>query len=207
MNHREIFTPQYTEKSGPGSTIENSAPYREFLEEFIREHAIQHILDLGCGDMEIMSNVDLRLRRSDGSFHQVQYVGVDVIKERVARNRREHFTQLHMHFVEANVFDWLEANDSFSDLLIIKDVLQHWSNAEVMRFLELTLGRFEHMLIVNCNYGETVNRDIATGDWRALDVLAPPFGVPGKIVLRYGTVETGGIKDVVHVYTDLCTAD
>lgn len=204
MSHRQIFTPQYTERSGPGSTLANSKTYRLFLEEFIREHAIQSILDLGCGDFEIMSNVDLRLRRNDGTFVPVYYTGVDVIDERIERNEALALRQKKegiMHFICDDVLTYLKSTwHQHHDLVIVKDVLQHWCNREIFEFFTLALGRWPHLMIVNCNYGETVNRDIATGDWRALDLRADPFNLKADVLLRYGTPETGGIKDVLHFY-------
>lgn len=211
MNHERIFTPQYTHASGPGSTFENSAPYRAFLEEFIREHSIQTILDLGCGDAEIMSNVDLRLRRNDGSFMDVQYLGVDVIPERIHLNREKHGTvRTNMHFVQQDLREFLveDRRDLKTmlepDLVICKDVLQHWSNDEIDQFLKLTIGWYPFMLVTNCNYDPpaiwpSVNTDIQTGDWRPLDIMKSPFNVRGEVALRYGTRSTGGIKDVVLI--------
>jgi SAM-dependent methyltransferase len=199
MSHREIFSSQFTYKAGPGSTRENSASYRDFLERFIQDNAITSILDLGCGDMEIMGNVDLRLRRADGEgFDFVQYVGVDVIEERIQKNNELSRVARHMNFVTADIRSFVKIYYADQDLVIVKDVLQHWSHVEICDFLEHTLGRYKRMLITNCNYGPTVNTNIETGDWRALDLTLPPYEI-GSVLLRYGSIETGGIKDVVLV--------
>jgi hypothetical protein len=187
--HTQIFTPQYTESSGPGSTVEYSAPYREFLEKFIRDHEIETILDLGCGDMNVMGNVDLRLRYRDGSFAPVEYIGFDVIDERIERNRKKYKRPQYRFYCEdLRDFDpWLI---KWADLVIVKDVLQHWSTDEVIDFLGNC--QFRRMLVTNCNYGPTVNTDIETGGWRALDLTAPPFEI-GRVVFKWET------KDVVLI--------
>lgn len=199
-SHRDIFTPQYAHVSGPGSTLENSQPYRDFLEAFIQEHDVTSILDLGCGDMEIMSNVDLRLKRADGDgFDQVSYLGVDVIEDRVEANKDRFRARPELNFVTADLRSFMKIYYAADvDLVIVKDVLQHWEHVEICDFLEQALGRYKRMLITNCNYGPTVNTEIETGDWRALDLTIPPYDV-GKVIFRYGTVETGGIKDVVLI--------
>lgn len=181
-DHEAIFTRQYTDRSGPGSTAEFTAPYRAFLEGFIREHRIGSIVDLGCGDLEVMSRVDL---------HGVRYRGVDVIKERIARNARKH---RHFRFEQRDIqrYEWPR-----SDLVICKDVIQHWSTDEIHGWLELVRSvakTFRFMLVTNCNYGATVNTDIQSGGWRAIDLTAPPFSI-GEVVFSWGTPN----KDVVLI--------
>lgn len=204
-DHRDIFTPQYVNASGPGSTLANSQPYRDFLEAFIQENSITSILDLGCGDVEIMSNIDLRIRRigpwppESPGFDPISYLGVDVIEERIERNKDKFRARPEMNFVTADLRAFMRIYYAVDiDLVIVKDVLQHWQHVEICDFLEHALGRYKRMLITNCNYGPTVNTEIETGDWRALDLTIPPYEV-GNVIFRYGTETTGGIKDVVLI--------
>lgn len=188
-NHRAIFAPQYTERSGPGSTAEASAPYRAFLERFIRENGIRSIVDLACGDFEIMSLVDRQ---------GADYLGVDVIPERIARDQAK-AVERPQEPPAAFVCEDIQAFPiPACDLLLVKDVLQHWSTFDVAAFLRrLREAPFRYALITNCNYGPTVNTDIATGGWRALDVTAPPFGI-GEIVFHWETPKD--IKDTVLLF-------
>ena len=176
IDHKKIFTPQYESYSGPGSTELFSRPYRSFLEEFIKTHKIASILDLGCGDMEIMSRVNL---------HDARYIGIDCIEERTQRNRL-----LHPHFV----FQTCDLREVFptSDLVICKDVIQHWSTNEILVWLsQLVACNFKYALITNCAYGD-MNADITTGGWRAIDLTKPPFSL-GEIVFSWGSPN----KDVI----------
>lgn len=185
-DHQTIFTPQYRDASGPGSTRSITRPYRRFLESFIKDHRLKTILDLGCGDMEVMSRVDLR---------KAKYLGVDVISERVARNAKKH-PDLKFKRGDARTF----SVDGF-DLVIIKDVLQHWSNDEVKVWIDRFLASSAKMaLVTNCNYGPTVNTNIPTGTWRALDLTKPPFSV-GSVVFRWSMPRGPFIddKDVVLI--------
>lgn len=182
-DHERIFAPQYVERSGPGSTVEFSAPYREFLRNFIRDNKIHSIVDLGCGDMTVMSNVDM---------NGAQYLGLDVIPERIERNRVKcapsapGFAQ--MTFERRDIH---KGPFPAADLFICKDVVQHWSNADIEGWLaDLRRAHFRFALVTNCNYGPTVNTDIATGGWRAIDLTKPPFSV-GEVVFCWGN------KDVV----------
>lgn len=176
MSHKEIFTPQYVDKSGPGSTEEFSAPYRVFLEHFIEEHEIRSITDLGCGDMEIMSRVDMG---------RASYVGIDVIEERIRRNRIK-FPHLRFHVGDLREFE------PASDLVLCKDVIQHWATGEILVWLgKLVTCPFRYALITNCNYTPdppwpAVNADIDTGGWRPIDLTAKPFSL-GRVVFAWGS--------------------
>ena len=190
--HAAIFAVQYTEASGPGSALSVTVPYRAFLEEFIRERGVASIVDLGCGDLEIMSHVDLAGAR---------YLGVDVIAERVRRNGKKLEGRPQFTFNVGDARALPMGNLANFDLLIIKDVLQHWTNTEVAAWLarwQFAVQGPRYALVTNCNYGPTVNRDVAAGGWRAIDLTRAPFGV-GKVVLRWALPRGPHVdyKDVV----------
>lgn len=178
MTHEKIFTPQYTDRSGPGSTVEFSAPYRSFVERFIIENRIKSVYDLGCGDGVVASNID---------YHGALYLGIDCIAERVERNR-----MLYGHIGQFECRDLRSAHPR-SDLVLVKDVIQHWTTDEIIAWLaHMRRCAFRYALITNCTYGETVNTDVETGGWRAIDLTKPPFGV-GQVVFQWGEPN----KDVV----------
>ena len=190
--HAAIFAVQYTEASGPGSALSVTVPYRAFLEEFIRERGVASIVDLGCGDLGIMSHVDLAGAR---------YLGVDVIAERVRRNGKKLEGRPQFTFNVGDARALPMGNLANFDLLIIKDVLQHWTNTEVAAWLarwQFAVQGPRYALVTNCNYGPTVNRDVAAGGWRAIDLTRAPFGV-GKVVLRWALPRGPHVdyKDVV----------
>lgn len=173
MNHEQIFTPQYKDKSGPGSTFEFSAPYREFVERFILEHDITSVLDLGCGDGVVASHLNL---------YGASYLGVDCIPERVEHNRRL-WGHLGLDFIHDDARTFAPQ----ADLVLIKDVIQHWSNVEIhdwLAYLKSLHYPFKFMLVTNCSYGD-VNIDCVTGSWRAVDLSVEPFNI-GRVVFSWG---------------------
>lgn len=177
-DHRLIFTPQYIEKSGPGSTVAFSEPYRWFVERFLREHPeIKTVIDLGCGDAVVASHINWQGR---------SYVGLDIIEDRIRLNR-ERYPSLSFACADIRY----ERPDC--DLVIVKDVIQHWSNLEVQEWLwHFQRSPFRWALVTNCTYGASVNVDTASGDWRALDLTKAPFSV-GERVFSWGIPN----KDVV----------
>jgi hypothetical protein len=71
-----------------------------------------------------------------------------------------------------------------ADLVIMKDVLQHWPNADIKAF-RLRLALYPHVLITNCCDPFRTNEDIEFGWARALDLSAPPFSWPVREMFRW----------------------
>src|SRR5207302_753558 len=115
------------------------------------------VVDFGCGDWQFSQLID---------WSATQYLGCDIVPSVVAENRRR-FERPNVKFVELSG-DHVDLPTA--DLLIVKDVLQHWSNDAVLGFVP-TLKRYRHVLVTNCVHplgGETVNTDIPDGGFRPL---------------------------------------
>ena len=151
--------------SGPGSEPDYTAGYRAFLATFLRENNIRSVLDLGCGNWRSTQLID---------WTGINYFGIDFIHKIVARNRRIHGTA-NIKFAQGDVraFDIPTV-----DLVIAKDVLQHWPTAEVVSFLgRLRESSAQMALLVNCANDDEQprNRDIALGLFRPIHLNDPPF--------------------------------
>jgi hypothetical protein len=149
--------------SGVGSTREITREYRAFLEDFIKSHDIKSIVDAGSGDWEFSSAVD---------WNHARYLGVDVSDTVVDAVKRKYANER----VKFQVGDVTQSLPS-ADLLICKDVLQHLSFAQVKSFIKNNLkkGKYKWALITNDRGPE--NRDIKAGDFRPINLSAPPFSV------------------------------
>lgn len=172
MSATDVFSDVYERDlwnggSGPGSAPENTVEYRRFLQEFLDgfDYPVK-VVDLGCGDWRIGELMD---------WSGVDYVGVDVVPEVIEANRRRD-TPDNVSFVclDALVDDLPEG-----DVLIVKDVLQHWPNADVVRLLDAAEERFTFTVVTNDvsskSHPAKVNSDIALGDWRPVDIERAPF--------------------------------
>lgn len=71
-----------------------------------------------------------------------------------------------------------------ADLVLIKDVFQHWPIADI-QVLQPRFAAYPHVLITNSCTGVGTNSDIPAGGFRSLDLAAPPFGWPVRPVLRW----------------------
>jgi SAM-dependent methyltransferase len=191
-NLEDVFTDVYTQGkwgrpwySGDGSTVSNAAPYVQFLEQFLKEHDIHSVADVGCGDWQFSRHID---------WSGVSYTGYDVTPGIVERNQA--FASKSIQFVCA---DACKTQIAGADLLVCKDVLQHLSYEQVHNFLK-NLGNFRYCLItndINPRQGTTINRDISDGGYRELDLRAPPFNLQAKEVLRFRC--HGNLKQVLLI--------
>jgi SAM-dependent methyltransferase len=165
--------------SGSGSTPTHAEVYAEAIRAFITEHAITSVVDLGCGDFEVA-----RRFLSPG----LRYVGVDIVPELVARNRR-HFGSETVRF---EALDILTEPLPERELCLIRQVLQHLSNAEIATALGRLSGfRFaivtEHLpapsRIRAKNLDKPHGPDIRVPLGSGVFLDAPPFSVKGAEVL------------------------
>jgi SAM-dependent methyltransferase len=172
--------------SGFGSTLEFTKPYRAFLQDFMARHAIRSVVDAGCGAWESAQAIDWR---------GIDYLGIDIV-EPVIKANQERFGAANIRFAVA---DMVRDELPPADLLIVKDVLQHLSNADITRFLA-QLPRYRHVLLVNDVHPASLTAqtgDIRSGEYRQIDPTQPPHSVAGTKVFawHYG----GYSKLVVHV--------
>jgi len=102
--------------------------------EFMKNRGIESIADLGCGDFQVGQRITSRC--------DVKYVGVDIVQAMVARNQIS-FGNDRISFLCADL-----AVDPLpdADLCLIRQVLQHLSNAEIHAVLE-NISHYKYALI------------------------------------------------------------
>lgn len=168
--------------SGAGSLPENVGPYLRAVSEYIRANAIRSVVDLGCGDFRASGALDLG---------GASYLGVDIVSRLIEHNARR-FGSDRVRFARLDFGrDPLPA----ADLCLIKQVLQHWSNADILALLP-RLDVYEHVLILDGWLAASAtpgrNLDIPTGRRSrpgGLYLEAPPFDWPVDVLRSYRSVE------------------
>ena len=176
--NRGIFASIYANRSwsfgsGHGSLPAVTRSYRRYLQAFIDRPEIRRVVDLGCGDWQFSRYMD---------FSGVDYLGLEVVPELVAANTRAFGrTNIRFDYAPAAFADLPPA-----DLLIAKDVLQHWPNRDIAAFLETAPAKYRYLLLTNCvRPGRHRNTDIPLGSFRPLDLREAPFGVRAERVHRF----------------------
>ena len=123
---REATDVRYT--SGPGSAPEVSRNYEDFMVGLIeRRPEVRTLVDIGCGDFQVSGRILARLTRP------MCYVGCDIAANVVAFNQERHGR-------EGVVFRTLDASSAMppaGDLVMVREVFQHLSNATILQ----TIGR------------------------------------------------------------------
>jgi SAM-dependent methyltransferase len=154
--------------SGEGSHAEATAAYRRVLQAVLGASDVTTVVDAGCGDWQFSQLVD---------WSGVRYVGVDIVPDVVEANAAA-FGSEAVSFVAADVRTEMLPG---ADLLVCKDVLQHWDLASIDGFVARNLGRYRYALITNDVASVHIddamlNAEIAIGGWRPLDLERAPFG-------------------------------
>lgn len=171
---------EYRGSSGPGSSVEYNVEYIAFLRKFISDNDIKSVVDVGCGDWRIGEAL------FDGL--DLEYTGYDVYGDLVAHLNKKHggpkrsFIKLDSSTDKESVKD--------ADLLVCKDVLQHWDDQSVVDFIEWVTksGKFKYALITNCRGGSIQGH---IGGHRGLDASHALIANKGfSKVFQYNSKET-----------------
>lgn len=151
--------------SGRGSDKECTDKYRSLLYEILKEYNIKSIIDYGCGDWKMLSSF---------KFDENQtYVGYDIVELVIEANKRK-FSSKNIKFYKINN----SLDELFpADIIMIKDVFQHWNNRNILNFIKHILPKYKYSLITNTyNYTQN-NKDIEIGKCRSLDLEDYPFNM------------------------------
>jgi O-methyltransferase domain len=175
--------------SGAGSRGEAAETYVNRMAELLKRHVVEigrpiTVVDLGCGDFQIGRALTAKLP-------DLNYLGCDIVPEIIAYNTKMYagsrikFRQLDM------VADSLPEGDVY----LVRQVLQHLSNADIVSFL----GH------VNCKYlyvteghpaervgpanpdhvaGASVRFDYCSGVGRGVELDQPPYGLTTREIFR-----------------------
>ena len=173
--------------SGTGSTRAYADKYAEVVRSFISEHQIKRVVDLGCGDFRVASKF---------VSPELDYTGCDVVPGLIAHLEKT-YGGPKTRFKCLNI-----AEDELPDgeVCLIRQVLQHLSNAEISAILNAA-AKFEY-LIVTEHYPHpdrtfTPNLDIPHGpEMRlhfdsAVALDEPPFSLENVSVLLDVEAEEG----------------
>jgi 2-polyprenyl-3-methyl-5-hydroxy-6-metoxy-1,4-benzoquinol methylase len=170
----EIYaTNEWGVGSGEGLIYRNAKGYAKFLEKFLRRHNIKSVVDLGCGDWQFSQFIN---------WQEARYQGFDIVRPIIKVNR----TQFSSSDIEFYTYSGEPVALPGGDLLIAKDVLQHWSNDFIQTFF-LEAHRYKYVLVTNCinPAGITINSDIKNSDFRYLDIRLSPFNMAAKEVYSF----------------------
>ena len=179
--------------SGAGShQAELLEPYVDAVSSFLNSFETPlTVCDLGCGDF----NVGKQL-----VAHTKKYLGVDIVPKLIARNQSTFKADnLEFRCLDIAVDEWPAA-----DCVLLRQVLQHLSNAEVQRIVS-KLANYPYVIVTEHlpQGGFTPNKDILSGQGirlkvqSGIDLLAPPFNLQVKDSRQLLAVDLNNGKGVI----------
>lgn len=155
--------------SGPGSTRERAATFLPDLIELVRSLGVRTLLDVPCGDFNWAEPL------ADAVEH---YVGVDVVPALIGVARRR--SSPRRRFL---CRDMVRQRLPRADLVLCRDGLVHLTEADVFAALENLRRTGADYLLATTFLDDRSNPDIATGEWRPLNMERPPFRFPAPLAL------------------------
>lgn len=181
--------------SGSGSHDEKIiVPYINTLISLLENNNIRNIVDLGCGDFWIMRHVLGTLSKNNYNFF---YTGIDVVENLVNYNANR-FKHPNIRFLCMDA----AADDAplpDGEILIIRQVLQHLSNADIKKILSKA-AKFKFLFITEhilesadaiYNVDKNTSGGIRLGNKSGIYLEHAPFGFK-NIVHLLKVPEYGG---------------
>jgi len=184
---RHYYTTNYwrtTEsRSGPGSTLDETSVVREVLPILCREFAIASILDLPCGDLNWMQQIDLA---------GTKYIGGDIVPQMIIANR-EKFADSDRDFI---LIDIVRQVPPRADLVLCRDLLVHLTFDDIKSALG-NLRRSGARWLLTTTFEDRDRNDELHSDWRTLNFRLPPFSFPPpvRLINENCSLEKGQYKD------------
>lgn len=159
--------------SGDGSTEYHALLYANAVKTFIKERRITSVADLGCGDFVVGSKLHME---------KLKYIGVDIVDDLIKRNQEQYGTA----DIKFLCLDIISDELPDAELCLIRQVLQHLSNSQIISILQKT-KKYKYILITehypNPSVNFSPNKDKSHGpDTRIYDnsgvcLDLPPFNM------------------------------
>ena len=182
--------------SGEGShNQEIVVPYINIVTSFLISFRTKLIvLDLGCGDFNIGKQLT--------SYAQ-KYNAIDIVKDLISYNK-ENYKAANLEFM---CLDIAEEKLPQADCVIVRQVLQHISNAEVKKVVE-KLYNYKYVILTEHlpNGSFTPNKDIISGQGirlkkrSGINLLEKPFNLKVKDKKELLSIELENNKGVIKTF-------
>lgn len=152
--------------SGPGSTLNQTIALREGLQKLLAEYEIKSMLDIPCGDVNWVKQLDLK---------GVHYCGADIVEEIIISNTQQYagdkFAFMHLDIITDDL--------PYADLVMTRDCLVHLTFSQIKQaIVNVCRSGSKYLLMTTFDFSGRVNTDIQTGNWRPLNMCNTPFCLP-----------------------------
>jgi len=156
--------------SGPGSTRDRAASFLPALIDLVRTLRVAALLDAPCGDFNWAEPLSDSVER---------YIGIDVVPALIKANRRQWSSDRRRFLCR----DFVRQRLPSADLVLCRDALVHLSERDIFSAVDNLRRSGAEYLIATTFVDDRSNPDIATGEWRPLNLQRPPFSFPPPLAL------------------------
>jgi len=151
----------FESKSGKGSELRFTDGIIKSIPNIIKDHSINSILDLPCGDYNYMKEVDLAC----------DYIGADIAPDLIEYN------QSRYPDVKFECLDVTSDPLPKCDLILSRDCLVHLSNADIEKAVANMKKSGAKYLLTTSFSNTTKNIDLPAGGWRKINIELNPFNM------------------------------
>lgn len=167
--------------SGDGSRNEWASIYAEWIKSYVTENNIKSILDIGCGDFQVMKQA---LNGLD-----INYLGIDIVGDLIAHNQKTYGSKK----VQFKKLDAITEPLPPAHMVTIRQVLQHLNNQQIQSILNKIsayayLAVTEHVPLKPSSYNadKTHGPHIRTRTGSGVFIDQPPFEIKNtSVALEY----------------------
>lgn len=152
--------------SGIGAMEETTMEYRRLLELYIGKNNIRSVVDIGCGLWEFEHN----------EFNNIMYIGIDCVSKVIDFNKEKYKSKNRL-FICADILED-KNNIPVVDMCIVKDVLQHLSNENIIKLVKKLQAKSKFVLLIqdfDDNMQNDISMDIKNGSYRPLYYQKEPL--------------------------------
>jgi len=189
---KEVFTDIYQSNhwnsdesiSGIGSQLNQTETLINALNSLFlnKDYDIKSFLDIPCGDFNWIKHVDLS---------QIQYLGADIVEALIQKNK-EQYKNDNINFEVLNLIDDVLPK---SDVVFVRDCLVHLSYDDIAKAIKNIKDSGSKYLLTT-TFTDHENRDILTGEWRAINLQKAPFNFSEPLlIINENCTEGDGILE------------
>jgi hypothetical protein len=155
--------------SGLGSSLSQTQVLIDTLPALLSKYGAKTMLDIPCGDFHWMKRVDLSA---------VTYLGGDIVASVVERNKQHETGKVSFRHLDLTTSELPKV-----DVIFCRDCLVHFAYSDLRRALDNICKSGSTYLLTTTFPDRERNHDIATGEWRPLNLRKAPFNFPQPIEL------------------------
>ena len=112
-------------------------------------------------------------------FVGIDYLGIDIVDHVILKNQQL-YESVNIKFKSQSIIDYV-GNVNF-DLILCKDVLQHLSQTNVLKILNIK--NYKYALYTN-DFSGNVNNDVEDGTYSPIDLLKHPYNINCECVFEW----------------------